>query len=229
MKSKPREKSYRFQESAAFEKKANLTRAKIMDAAINVIAKKGVQKASILEITQFAGMANGTFYLYFKNKNELVEQVGFAISAAIVHAIHSPELEHRDAARLVARHLFCFLYIASLEHTWIPLIIDALGATNHPRDRIEHGIRTDIDHGRTSGRFDVPECEEVVSIILSLCRIGLERVLGGAEIATVQLRIMEAGLRVLGISADESRAISVETLQLPEWDKLAFPSLTRLS
>lgn len=218
-------KSIRFQESAAFEKKSNVTRAKLMDAAINVIAANGTARSSIVDITEFAGLANGTFYLYFKSKADLVGQLGLAIIGAIVNTVHSPALEHDDAAHLVARHLCCFLRIAGSEPTWIPMIIDALGTSVEPREQIEHGIRSDIERGRRSKRFDVPECEEFVAIILALCRIGLERIRDGADIVTVQQRIMEAALRVLGIASTGSHQIAAMTAALPIWSDFQFPAL----
>ncbi len=46
-------------------------REDIVQAAIEVFSKKDFQSASISEIAQRAGVANGTIYQYFKNKEDL--------------------------------------------------------------------------------------------------------------------------------------------------------------
>ena len=45
---------------------------RILDAAIEVIAEKGFFHSRVSEIADRAGVADGTIYLYFKNKDELL-------------------------------------------------------------------------------------------------------------------------------------------------------------
>ena len=46
------------------------TRENIVEAAKKVISKKGFKGAYIQDITEQAGVAKGTFYTYFKTKEE---------------------------------------------------------------------------------------------------------------------------------------------------------------
>lgn len=46
-------------------------REQVIHAAKGVFAKKGFHKASISDIVQKAGIARGTFYIYFKNKRDI--------------------------------------------------------------------------------------------------------------------------------------------------------------
>lgn len=48
---------------------------RILDAAIHVFARKGFFKARIRDIAKEAGVADGTVYLYFKNKDDILIQV----------------------------------------------------------------------------------------------------------------------------------------------------------
>lgn len=48
---------------------------KIIKTSIEVIAEKGFSSASVNEITVRAGVSYGLFYLYFRNKNELLEEL----------------------------------------------------------------------------------------------------------------------------------------------------------
>jgi TetR/AcrR family fatty acid metabolism transcriptional regulator len=51
--------------------KKTIRRESIIQAAIEVFSKKGFQAAGISEIAQRAGVADGTIYQYFKNKEDL--------------------------------------------------------------------------------------------------------------------------------------------------------------
>src|SRR6476469_10467770 len=46
----------------------------IQDAAMRVIARKGMAAATMQEIAEEAGVAKGTIYLYFRDREELVEK-----------------------------------------------------------------------------------------------------------------------------------------------------------
>ncbi|CAH2714699.1 putative HTH-type transcriptional regulator YvdT [Neobacillus rhizosphaerae] len=48
---------------------------KILNAAIEVISEKGLDKTSISDIVKRAGVAQGTFYLYFSSKKALIPAI----------------------------------------------------------------------------------------------------------------------------------------------------------
>ena len=57
-------------------------RKRILDAAIRTFGRRGFHEARIAEIAAAAGVAEGTVYLYFKNKEDLLgvvfdESIGF--------------------------------------------------------------------------------------------------------------------------------------------------------
>jgi AcrR family transcriptional regulator len=47
------------------------TRDKIIEAALNRFSEKGLHATKVSDIVKEAGVAQGTFYLYFKNKDEI--------------------------------------------------------------------------------------------------------------------------------------------------------------
>jgi len=52
--------------------KNNEKSRKIIAAATKIFAKKGFYKAKISEIAQEAGIADGTIYIYFKHKDDIL-------------------------------------------------------------------------------------------------------------------------------------------------------------
>ncbi|GER91300.1 TetR family transcriptional regulator [Dictyobacter vulcani] len=79
------------------------TRRKILDAAEEVFGELGYYEASISEITRRAGVAQGTYYIYFHSKRtifeELVRDIGERLRAdmrtAIAGASNRIEIERR--------------------------------------------------------------------------------------------------------------------------------------
>ena len=51
------------------------TKRKIFDAATKIVGKYGYAEASVARITEEAGVAQGTFYNHFENRQELLDQL----------------------------------------------------------------------------------------------------------------------------------------------------------
>lgn len=52
-----------------------ISRKMIREHALALFHEKGVKGTSVNDIVREAGIAKGTFYLYYKNKNDLIEEV----------------------------------------------------------------------------------------------------------------------------------------------------------
>ncbi|AKU91760.1 TetR/AcrR family transcriptional regulator [Vulgatibacter incomptus] len=72
-------------------------RARIVDAAIRVFAEKGFHLATVAEVAREAGVADGTIYLYFKNKDDLLACL-FEERMVELNALMSAELAKTDGA-----------------------------------------------------------------------------------------------------------------------------------
>ena len=68
---------------------ARETRKKLVDAAKRIISEKGLSNTSIDEITEACGVAKGTFYTYFKRKEDIVfELSGEMFGEILESALH---------------------------------------------------------------------------------------------------------------------------------------------
>jgi AcrR family transcriptional regulator len=61
--------------SAVRETRGRRTRRRLLDAAEAVFAEFGYHDASIVRIVERAGVAQGTFYIYFRSKQEIFEEL----------------------------------------------------------------------------------------------------------------------------------------------------------
>ena len=63
------------------------TRQKLLEAAEQIFAELGYHDASIVKITEAAGVGQGTFYLYFASKKEVFDEVVLDLNARVRHAM----------------------------------------------------------------------------------------------------------------------------------------------
>ena len=57
------------------DEKKKQKREALLNAAFSLFTTKGIQETSISDIVREAGMAKGTFYLYFKDKYDLRDKL----------------------------------------------------------------------------------------------------------------------------------------------------------
>ena len=82
---------------------------RILEAAVKVFAELGFYQSTISQIAREAGVADGTIYLYFKNKDDILVQF-FTYKAKQVFDLFREEVSKADNAveklrNLVRRHL----------------------------------------------------------------------------------------------------------------------------
>ncbi len=63
-------------------------RTRIVDAAIEVFAAKGFHSARISDIARLAGVADGTIYLYFRNKEDLLLRIFEEKMSQLIAELH---------------------------------------------------------------------------------------------------------------------------------------------
>jgi AcrR family transcriptional regulator len=63
------------------------TRRKLLESAERIFAELGYHEASIVKITEAAGVGQGTFYLYFSSKKEVFDEVVLDLNTRVRHAM----------------------------------------------------------------------------------------------------------------------------------------------
>jgi len=67
--------------------RGQLTRRKLLEAAEAIFGEQGYERASIVAITRQAGVAQGTFYVYFPDKQAIFVELVKALSQRLRQAI----------------------------------------------------------------------------------------------------------------------------------------------
>src|SRR5512143_3862673 len=61
----------------------------LVDAAVDVFRMRGVERATVDDIVAAAGVAKGTFYLYFRTKDDVVNAVAERIVAGVADRVEA--------------------------------------------------------------------------------------------------------------------------------------------
>jgi AcrR family transcriptional regulator len=90
------------------------TRDRILEAALEVFAEKGLHGATMVEIARRAGLTGGALYRYYPGKEELfqavIDQHSGAFSALEMIRDLIPELQPLTALKFIAQGMFLFFY-----------------------------------------------------------------------------------------------------------------------
>lgn len=186
--------------------KRGRTRARLTEAALRLMSERGINATSVSEIAAAAELANGTFYLYFKDKSEIVAAVCQAVTLAMHNEMSSTRLSLVDGAARVAFGTYQFIEIAAAEPVWGHLIVSAFTEFKEIKDDISRYMRLDVSLGISQGRFSEPVDEFVIDSHLAVLRAGVTARLKGAG-RDVAARAAEYQLRILGMTSEEARQV----------------------
>lgn len=87
------------------------TRARLLEAAEHVFTELGYHESSIVKIVEAAGVAPGTFYLYFSSKRDIFDELVEDLNRRVRHAMTEAASQGRtraEAERLGFQAFFRF-------------------------------------------------------------------------------------------------------------------------
>ena len=90
-------------------------RRRIIDAAVDVFAEKGFFGARVSEIAERAGVADGTIYLYFKSKDEILISLFEEKMAEILDRFQKMLAEVEDPAEKIRRYIIDHLTLVAAQ------------------------------------------------------------------------------------------------------------------
>jgi AcrR family transcriptional regulator len=197
------------------EAKRDRTRNRLTQAALRLMAARGINGTSVSEIAAEAELANGTFYLYFKDKAEIVAAVCQAVTLAMHNEMSSLRLSLDEGSARVAFGTQQFIEIAASEPNWGRLLMSAFTEFEAIKDDISRYMRLDVALGAQQGCFTEPVDEFVIDTLLAILRAGVSARLNDGQ-ADAGARAAEYHLRVLGMTAADAHRVRVATDKVAE-------------
>jgi AcrR family transcriptional regulator len=199
-------------------RKGEHTRQQILEAAIGVFSEHGYEKASIARICAAVGIARGTLYQYFRDKQSLfhalvdeqLEQIEGFTQPIDWQAADAPEPE----AVFYPRLLLVFELVHDHQDVFRLMVREARARNPETEERVREGQRAilsamaaEFEAGARAGHFVCPAPEFTAAYllggILEIVEWNLfiaERPLGPQALAR---KVTELQLRLLLPRADE--------------------------
>jgi AcrR family transcriptional regulator len=153
------------------------TRERLLEAAEQVFADVGYPEASIVKITEAAGVAQGTFYLYFEGKKQIFDELVRDLNRRIRHAMK--EASSRGSTRLEAEVLgFAAYFRFTSEHKALYRIIRQAEFVSpemlrYHYDRLSEGYVEALREARDAG-----EVGEIDPTVTAWALMGMGELIG---------------------------------------------------
>jgi AcrR family transcriptional regulator len=147
------------------------TKQKIFDAATKVVGKYGYAEASVARITEEAGVAQGTFYNHFENRQELLDQLLPKIGIDMVRFIRARTTTAQTARQEIERFSAFFDFIREVPE-FLRILNEAeffapIGYQKH-FDNISTAYVRILQRARLAGSIDDFTDEEFEAIVQML-------------------------------------------------------------
>ncbi len=187
------------------------TRTLLLDAAVRVFARKGAGAAAIHEIAAEAGVANGTFYNYFRTREELLEAASGRLAERLHGEIAASRAAVSDPAERVAIGSRRFVLQALRDPTWGAAILRVWGGSSLNR-RTSGAVLQDLRAGRRRRRLRYASETAAADLVQGTVLAGMRTVLEGRAGEEHASAVAALVLRGLGVDPKEADVIAARPL-----------------
>lgn len=173
-------------------------RNKILEAAYELFSSKGMNLTAIDEVVKKAGVAKGTFYLYFRDKYDLMDQIVLHKSTILVREVLESVRQRAQQEQLSAVDRVLLLLdkfidemienreILSIVSTRISVIYDLLNSEENPE------FRNNMDEMAscfTAMGYSRERAQKQLYLLFNMfCSVSCNVILSGTPYTIEQLR-----------------------------------------
>lgn len=197
-----------FQEQSAGGGKRERTRSALLDATVSVVAEKGMEAAKISDITTAAGLANGTFYNHFNDKDEILRAAAYGVGLEVARRLDEEMAGIDDAAERVVTATSRFISIVVKERDWAAILFGGAELLPDARQDMYRYLRNDLERGVAQGKFVVEVTTFLLDQISALIAVAVKTQLTQSPDPLLTRRICESILRLLGMSRAQAHKAS---------------------
>jgi AcrR family transcriptional regulator len=177
------------------------TRARLLDAAELVFTELGYHEASIVKIVQAAGVASGTFYLYFSTKRDIFDEVVEDLNRRVRHAMAVAASSASTRAEAERRGFQAFFRFTT-EHPSLYRVIRQAefvspAALQLHYERIVAGYARGLSEAMAAGEIEQADPEALAWALMGIGEmIGLRWILWG-DTDDVPERVFDEAMRFI--------------------------------
>lgn len=195
--------------------KRERTQAQLIQAAVRVLAVRGLAAATVQEVAQVAGVTTGTVYNHFPSKEALVQRVAVTLADSLCRAIDDSFSHITDAAERMAIGHRRYVWLAAAAPEWTLMLLDVLPAAPKVLEEIQKYPLADLRLGVKQKKFKVASEAAAMDMVNGVGTFAMRRVALGLASAHHDVACAALLLRALGLPADQ--ADEVARRPLPEF------------
>lgn len=190
------------------------TRERLIDAALSVMARKGVDAATINDITEAADVGFGSFYNYFVSKEEIVWVALDALFDRIGARIDNVAGSIADPLQALSSALRIFVGLIIAKPEWAGFVLRVCTMPGFTKVGLFARLYRDIRAAHEADRLHLVDPELVTHAVggaMLFLVVALQE--GDLPPAEAPVRIAAMVLRILGV--DEAEIARLVNLPLP--------------
>jgi len=198
-------------------RKQEAARRRLVAAAMELIAEKGVEGLRIREIADAADIGFGSFYNHFATKEELVEAVVGDFLGSTTAEIMERAWAREDPAEVavVAQRLFIRLATENPRLAWLIVRLDRGEALLETASLPQLGAV--LERGAAAGRFAQVDVAVTVSFVVGATISVMRGILEGRLGPDADVQAARTMLRACGVAdAEAARLAALELTNVPE-------------
>jgi AcrR family transcriptional regulator len=192
------------------------TRARLLDAVLQVVVRNGAEGISFSDIAQAAKVSRGTVYNYFETVEAAMNALAVQLELELNNAIETGNKSEPDPAKRVSFGIRHYVRYGSTRPLWAKFLTRFALSEESLRSSMQRTLVPDLQAGYASGRFSIAPTQLLSAVALigggSIAALmGVSERLADPSIAE---DFVELVLRALGVPGQEAAIIA--RLPLPD-------------
>lgn len=188
------------------------TKMKLVMAAQAVMARSGVERATIAEIAEEADVGFGSFYNHFSSKEEIAHAVFELQTEDLAKVLDLARETTTDPALTVSFVQRLIIKKAHLDPVWGWFIVRAQDALPQMQKTFKERAAVTLERGAREGRFIIPDLDTAIAITLGGLIAVIRNMLVEDLSDSVGMHFSELMLRLYGVPAAEAASLSRKPL-----------------
>lgn len=199
--------------SAVAGQRREKMRARLIEAALLVVAAKGLDGAMIDDVAAAAGVSRGSFYNHFFTLQELLLAANRELAQELMGFVLAELAATDDPVEKVAHGLSLFLALAGA-HPLLARFAAGMGLSGLAQGSVADAVLPPVlARGMSEGRFAAMPLPEARDMLAATLLASLARTARGEMVDCTA--VVAALLRGLGVGADEAARLAARPVTLP--------------
>jgi len=194
-------------------------RARLLESALNIIAKDGLHAMTIDRLTVHAGVSRGTFYKYYDAPEAVIRELAVGISNELIQLAEPLVQQITDPVARIATGVRALMKTCAAYPVLGHCLIKLDWSDINQQHLMFNYVKRDLDEAQRTGQFKAMHAELALCLVGVSAISGLQVMMNSAAEPDLPEQTAMAVMRALGMENEMARRlveIPIAVPQLPE-------------